>query len=50
MTPQTMATFATDPRDRIYSILGMADDFLGGESFFQSKELIVDYNASVEDV
>jgi hypothetical protein len=41
----------TDPRDKIYSLLGLAQETFGGEILdCDLNTLIVDYNATVEDV
>ncbi|KAE9371851.1 hypothetical protein N431DRAFT_426433 [Stipitochalara longipes BDJ] len=42
---------STDPRDRIYSLLGLAEELFGGQPVDLAVDvLIVDYEASVEDV
>lgn len=48
---RTRPTIATNPRDKLYSIMGLADEFCGGQPIdFEKHGLIVDYSASVEDV
>jgi hypothetical protein len=43
---------ATDPRDKVYAILGIVDSLseLTGHPSYDSRELIINYNAIVEAV
>jgi hypothetical protein len=42
---------ATDPRDKIYSVIGLSKAMYDGQlGEFDSDKLLVDYSASVEDI
>ena len=49
---RTRITDSSDPRDKVYAVLGLLDDSNkeGQVPITRSKSLIIDYNATVEDV